>query len=121
MNGQTDRPEYLCTCFRIWYDPEDAEKTVNNMTAHFFNTRKATWAKEKGAGPPDAEEYGKGTHQQEEWGNHGWGSQQEKGTGYHEGKSTHKKEEWGNQSWAAQQESDAGYPEKTDEHGKGIR
>ena len=31
MNEQTDRPEYLCRCFCIWHDPEDAEKTVSNM------------------------------------------------------------------------------------------
>ena len=60
MNEQTERPEYQCRCFYIWYDPEDMDKTVSNMKAHFFNKRKANWDKEKGAGPQEQEAQGKG-------------------------------------------------------------
>ena len=26
LNTQTDRHEYKCECFEVWYDPEDMEK-----------------------------------------------------------------------------------------------
>ena len=81
MNEQTERPEYLCRCFHIWYDPEDMEKTVSNVKAHFFNKRKANWDKGKGAGPPDHEENGKGPRWQEECGNYGWAANRKEARG----------------------------------------
>jgi hypothetical protein len=102
MNGQTDRPEYKCVCFDIWYDPEDAEKTVSNMKAHFFNKRKATWDKEKGAGSLEQESQSKGFRGQGQWGDQGWGKQQEGGKGFQGGWGAHKKEEWGKGDWASQ-------------------
>ena len=54
LNTHTDRHEYKCECFDIWYDPEDMEKSVSNMKAHFFNKRKATWDKEKRGGTAGA-------------------------------------------------------------------
>jgi hypothetical protein len=64
------------------------EKTVRNMKAHFFNKRKATWDKAKGAGPQEQEPQGKGYRTRGNWGEQGWGKP-EGGKGYQGG--------WGNQ------------------------